>query len=99
MIPRPMREMPMRSLGDRPSGRGRMIRGKETGKEKEVMERARGKEEVKPEVAREVLLREAVSFVEALIGPPNAFRTISTKTSPPVPNQRVRADLYPSYVD
>jgi len=76
-----------------------MIRGKETGKEKAVMVRARVKEEARLEVAKEALLREAVSFVEALIGPPNAFKTVLTKTSPPVPNQRVRADLYPSYVD
>ena len=99
MTLRPMMVTPMRLPSDRPSGEGRMIRGKETGKEKEGMERARGKEEVKPVVAREALLREAVSFVEALIGLPHAFKTVLTKTSPPVPNQRVRADLYPSYVD
>ena len=76
-----------------------MKSGRGTGKAKVEMVRVKGKEEAKPVVAKVALPREAVSFVEALIGPPNAFRTVSTKTSPPVPNQRVRADLYPSYVD
>ncbi len=63
------------------------------------MEKARGKEEAKPEAAKEVLLREAVLFVEALTGPPNAFRTASTKTKPLALHMRVKVELSLSYVD
>ena len=90
----PMRAMPMRLLSDRPSGAGRMIRGKETGKEKVEMVRARGKEEAKPVVAKAVLPKEAVSFAEVPIGHPSAYRTVSIKTNQMPLHPQARVDPY-----
>ena len=94
-----MRAMPMRLLSDRPSGAGRMIRGKEKGKAKAEMGKAKGKEEAKPVVAREVLPKVAVSSVEALIGPPSASRTALIRTNPTPLHPLVRVESSPSYVE
>ena len=94
-----MRAMPMRLLSDRPNGEGRVIKGKGTGKAKAETARARGKEEAKPVVAKEVLPKVVVSYVEALIGPPSASRTALTRINPMPLHPLVRVEPSPSYVE
>ena len=61
MRSRPMRGTPMQSFSDRRNGGKIMRSGKETGKAKAEMVRTKGKGEVKPVVAKEVLPKEDVA--------------------------------------